>query len=121
MARENSRRLRIAAEMERLINELLVADVKDPRLEGVRVTAVDVSGDLGVATVFFSSLGLDDDPDDARTGFEQARGFLRSRIAQSLQMRRMPELRFRHDASAKRAVEIGQLIDDANAPRGSSD
>ncbi len=121
MPRENSRRLRVAAEMERLLNELLLSDVKDPRLAGVRVTAVEVSGDLGVATVFFNLLGLDDGPDEARTGFEQARGFFRSRIAQSLQMRRMPELRFRYDSSARRAAEIGRLIDDANAPGRSSD
>ena len=99
--------------MQRLLNELLLSDVKDPRLAGVRVSEVEVSGDLGVATVYFNTLGLDEDPAAIKEGFEQARGFFRSRVGQALQLRRVPELRFRHDTSAKRAAELGQLIDDA--------
>ena len=47
-----------------------------------------------------------------KEGFEQARGFFRSRVARALQLRRVPELRFRHDTSARRAVELSQLIDE---------
>jgi ribosome-binding factor A len=100
--------------MQRLLNELLLSDVKDPRLAGVRVSEVEVSGDLGVATVYFNTLGLDEDPAAIKEGFEQARGFFRSRVGQALQLRRVPELRFRHDSSAQRAAELGRLIDDAS-------
>jgi ribosome-binding factor A len=119
MARENSRKLRVAAEMQRLLNELLLSEVKDPRLTDARVSEVDVSGDLGVATVYFSTLTLDEDVSAIKEGFEQARGFFRSRVGQALQLRRVPELRFRHDTSARRAVEIGRLIDDVNTRDGS--
>ena len=115
MRRESPRKNKIAAEIQRIVNELLVSEVKDPRLSGVSVSAVEVSGDLGVATVFFSAIALDDDPSDIREGFEKARGFFRSRVGQALQLRRVPELRFRHDTSAHRGVEIGRLIDEANA------
>jgi ribosome-binding factor A len=104
----------VAAQMQRLLNELLLSDVKDPRLAGVRVSEVEVSGDLGVATVYFNTLGLDEDPAAIKEGFEQARGFFRSRVGQALQLRRVPELRFRHDSSAQRAAELGRLIDDAS-------
>jgi ribosome-binding factor A len=114
MPREHARSLRVAAQMQRLLNELLLSDVKDPRLAGVRVSEVEVSGDLGVATVYFNTLGLDEDPGAIKEGFEQARGFFRSRVGQALQLRRVPELRFRHDSSAQRAAELGRLIDDAS-------
>src|SRR5882672_4315096 len=104
MPREHARSLRVAAQMQRLLNELLLSEVKDPRLAGARVSEVEVSGDLGV------------DPAAIKEGFEQARGFFRSRVGQALQLRRVPELRFRHDSSAKRAAELGQLIDDAGRP-----
>jgi ribosome-binding factor A len=120
MSRESSRKNKIAAEIQRIVNELLLSEVKDPRLAGVTVSAVEVSGDLGLATVFFSTISLDDDPSNVREGFERARGFLRSRVGHALQLRRVPELRFRHDASARRSVEIGRLIDEAgssNRPR----
>jgi ribosome-binding factor A len=113
MPRESPRKHRIASEIHRLLNELLLTEVKDPRLSAARVSAVEVTGDLSLATVFFNTLGLDDDPLPIKEGFEQARGFFRTRVGQALQLRRVPDLRFRHDTSAKRAVELGQLIDDA--------
>lgn len=106
--------------MQRVLNELLLSDVKDPRLNGVRVSEVEVSGDLGVATIYFSALGLDEDPAVIKEGFEQARGFFRSKVGQSLQLRRVPELRFRHDTSAQRAAELSRLID-RSAPRTPSE
>lgn len=113
MAREFARKHRIAAEIQKLLNELLLTEVKDPRLIDARVSEVDVSGDLGLATVYFNTLTLDGDPGPIKEGFEQARGFFRSRVGQALQLRRVPELRFRHDTSVKRAVELGRLIDEA--------
>jgi ribosome-binding factor A len=112
MTQERTRKHRIAAEIQRIVNELLISEVKDPRLSGARVSAVEVSGDLGVATVFFNTIALDDDPANVREGFEKARGFFRSRVGQALQLRRVPELRFRHDTSARRGIELGRLIDE---------
>jgi ribosome-binding factor A len=73
---------------------------------------------LSLATIYFNTLGLDDDPVPIKEGFEQARGFFRSQVGRALQLRRVPDLRFRHDTSARRAVELGKLIDDA---RGNGD
>jgi ribosome-binding factor A len=115
MPREFARKQRVAAEIQRLLNELLLTEVKDPRLTHARVSDVEVSGDLSLATVFFNTLTLDDDPAPIKEGFEQARGFFRSKVAQALQARRVPELRFRHDTSARRGVELSKLIDDARA------
>lgn len=116
MPRDFSRRDRLAAELVRLLNELLLAEVKDPRLDGVRITRVELSGDLSVAKVFFSTLSLTDDPKPAAEAFARAGGFLRSRIGRQLRIRKVPELRFAHDESARRAMEVTRLIDEV-APR----
>lgn len=113
MPREFSRRLRVAAELQRLLNELLYAEVKDPRLAGVTISEVELSGDLGVAKVYFSTLDPDEDPREAEVGFAKATGFMRSRIGHSLRLRRVPELKFVHDVSARRGAEISRLIDSA--------
>jgi ribosome-binding factor A len=113
MPREFARKHRIAAEIQRLVNELLLSEVKDPRLAGARVGEVEVSGDLSLATIYFNTLALDEDPALIKEGFEQARGFLRTRVAKALQLRRVPELRFRHDTSARRAADLQRLLDDA--------
>jgi ribosome-binding factor A len=111
MPREFSRKHRVAAEIQRLLSELLLSEVKDPRLAQARISDVEVTGDLSLATVYFNMLSLDEDPAPIKEGFEQARGFFRTRVGRALNLRRVPELRFRHDTSAKRAAELGQLID----------
>jgi len=117
MPRVYTRNLRVASEMQRVLNELLMTAVKDPRLAGVSVTEVEVSGDLGVATVFYSTLGVDHADEEVEAAFDKARGFLRSRVAQALDLRRAPELRFRLDTSAARAIELNRLIDSSVGDR----
>lgn len=97
--------------MTRLLSELLRTEVKDPRLADTQITEVDLSGDLGVARVFFSMLRPDADPGSALEGFEAATGFLRGRLGSALQLRRVPELRFIADTNVRDAMELTALID----------
>jgi ribosome-binding factor A len=111
MPREYPRKLRVAVELQRALNDLLLSDIKDPRLKGVSISAVEVSRDVSVAKVYFSTLLPDSDPEPAMVALDKARGFLRSRIGKLLHMRHAPELRFSPDEAAKRGFEISQLID----------
>lgn len=116
MSHSFGRQLRVGAQIHRLLTELLRNEVKDPRLASVQVNEVELSGDLGVAKVYFSTLVPDEDPAPAIAAFKKAQGFLRSRVGQALSLRRVPELRFQHDVSAKRGLEISRLIDASNQP-----
>lgn len=123
MPREFSRNLRVGAELQRLLNELMQTEVKDPRLEGVRVHEVQLSRDLGVAKIYFGMLEPERDVAPVEAGLEKARGYLRSRAARALKLRRMPELRFIHDSSAERGLELSRLIEQSgtgSASGGSS-
>ncbi len=115
MPRDYPRKLRVAAELQRVLNALLSSEVKDPRLAGVTISAVDLSGDIGVAKVAFSTLRPDEDPVPAATALKKAGGFLRSRAGQLLGMRRVPELHFRQDQSARQGIELTRLIDEVVA------
>ncbi len=115
MPRDYPRKLRVAAELQRVLNTLLSNEVKDPRLAGVTISAVDLSGDIGVARVAFSTLRPDEDPDPVAAALKKAGGFLRSRAGQILSMRRVPELRFRQDHGARQGIELTRLIDEAVA------
>jgi len=112
---QDTRRRRVGAELHRLLNELLRTEVKDPRLENVTVNDVEMSGDLSVAKIYFSTLDPDAPAEDAQSGFRKASGFLRGRIGQALRLRRAPELHFIRDESARRGVEITRLIDSVRA------
>jgi len=118
---QDTRRRRVGAELHRLLNELLRTEVKDPRLEDVTVNEVEMSGDLGVAKIYYSTLDPDAPDDDARIGFEKASGFLRGRVGQALRLRRAPELHFLRDESARRGAELTRLIDSLRPPADPGD
>jgi ribosome-binding factor A len=113
MPREFSRNQRLGNQVLRTLNELLRFETKDPRLEGVSLTAVDLSRDLSVARVYFSLLDPNGDPARVQAGLEKAAGFLRGRLGRAIQVRHVPELRFEHDDSAAEGQRISDLIDDA--------
>lgn len=113
MQREFSRSQRVEQQIQRTLGELLLLEVKDPRVRGVSVSAVEVSRDLGVAQVWVSLLDPDDDPEEALSGLRAASGFLRAQVGKQLKLRRVPELRFGRDTSIRRGSEISRLIDEA--------
>jgi ribosome-binding factor A len=111
MPREFPRKLRIATELQRMLNDLLHTEVKDPRLAGVNVSAVEVSGDLGHAKVYFSTLDPDADVAPVEAAFSSAMGFIRHRVGAALELRRVPMLEFSADESIKRGMELSRLIE----------
>jgi ribosome-binding factor A len=87
----------IRAELARLLHE----ETTDPRIGLVTLTQVDVSPDLSNARVYWSVMKSEDSNDQAtsKAGLESASGFLRHRLAQVLDLKRVPELRFRYDSA----------------------
>ena len=120
MPREFSRNQRLGNQVLRTLNELLRFETKDPRLEGVSLSAVELSRDLSVARVYFSLLDPAGDPAQVQAGLDKAAGFLRAKLGQAIKVRHVPQLRFEHDDSAAEGQRISDLIDDAlknDAPR----
>lgn len=113
MPREFSRNQRLGNQVLRTLNELLRFETKDPRLEQVSLTAVDLSRDLSVARVYYSMLDPTAEPAPVQEGLERAGGFLRSRLGRELKIRHVPELRFAHDDSAAEGQRISDLIGQA--------
>jgi ribosome-binding factor A len=83
--------------------------MNDPRLAEVTITAVKLSGDLQVASVYFR-LFEKDHQKAALEGLESCKGFLKHKLATSLSVRRVPELRFYHDDSVEYGANIEELL-----------
>ena len=113
MPREYSRNQRLATDVLRTLSELLRFETRDPRLRNVSLTAVDLSRDLGIAKVYFSILDPESSVEPVQEGLRQAAGFLRSRLARSMTIRQVPELRFQHDDSAAESARISALLHNA--------
>lgn len=110
------RGLRVADQIQRELADLIAREVKDPRIGMVTLTGVDVTPDYAHATVWFTVLPSDDATKSATlAGLRAAAGFLRSQIGRRIRIHTTPELRFAHDASVERGINLSQLIDTANA------
>jgi ribosome-binding factor A len=78
------------------MNFLLRNEIRDPRLAGVEATMVQLARDGSCARIWFSA-----DDNDPKEALERAAGFLRSQLADSLALKRTPELRFRRDPATR--------------------
>jgi ribosome-binding factor A len=118
MPREFPRSQRVAEQVQRELAALIRREIKDPRVELVTVTAVEVSKDLAYAKVFVSSLGDTQPRADLITALTHAAGFLRHELGKALRLRIIPELRFVYDETQERAAKLEALIARANATPG---
>lgn len=104
-------RSRVTGETVReIIARLLVEEVKDPRVELVTITGVEMSPDLRHAKVFFVAHGGEDRYREALAGLESAKGRLRSMLGNSVRMKYVPELHFEVDPSLDESSRIAELI-----------
>lgn len=94
----------------------IVREVKDPRVSDVWITVMnaDVSADLKFAKVYYSVLGECDDRELAK-GLKSAAPFIRSRLAERLNLRITPEITFIRDEGVKHGAEISALLKSVEA------
>ncbi|MDF1499550.1 MAG: 30S ribosome-binding factor RbfA [Anaerolineales bacterium] len=103
---------RIGDRIQEELATILQKEVDDPRLTMVTVTGVDVDRELAYATIFVSALEDEKERrDEVLAALKRARGFLRSALAERIQLRSFPDLRFRWDATYQHAERIEELLD----------
>ncbi|MBL8518240.1 MAG: 30S ribosome-binding factor RbfA [Betaproteobacteria bacterium] len=115
MQKSPSRNRRIADQIQRELSELIRLELRDPRVNMVTLTGVEVAADNSHAKVFFTTLGNDAQIQSCAHGLQSAAGFLRSQLAARLSIRTVPSLHFEFDSSIDRGVRLSRLIDDALA------
>jgi ribosome-binding factor A len=94
---DGTRTLRLQELIREEVNLILRNDVRDPRLDSVVITMVELTGDGSCARLWFTA----DGDDDKRVACEHIAGFLRTQLAEGLGLKRTPELRFRRDPATR--------------------
>ena len=111
-----SGRLRkIEAELQRVLAELIVREVKDPRVGNVTITGVSLAADMGVAKVFYAPFVPSHPQEEVQRGLNRAAGFLRGEAGRRLGLRHAPRLDFVFDDTTEKAARLTGLIDRAVA------
>ena len=108
---KSDRMRRVDVGVRQVLSDAL-AQVKDPRVGFVTVTAVETSPDLRHATVYVSVLGDAGVRRRTLEGLQSAHGFLQRRIASELRLKHTPTLDFAYDDSVDRGMRISALIDE---------
>ncbi|MDT2767455.1 30S ribosome-binding factor RbfA [Globicatella sulfidifaciens] len=108
----NFRHGRVKQEILREVNRILMREIKDPRVEGVTITDVELTGDLQQATIYYSTLS---DKAGARqkeqAGLEAVTGKVRSELGKAIKLYKVPELKFERDTSVDYGNRIDALLD----------
>ena len=93
------------------VADILARKCKDPRLQYVTVTDVELNNDLRKARVYVSLLGNQVEEKDVEKILNNASGFVRLELGRRLELRYTPEVAFWFDSSGSRAEQIDQILD----------
>jgi ribosome-binding factor A len=105
-----SRAERVGGQIQKILSEILLKDIQDPRLGMTTISAVKMSKDLKIARIYFTVTGGKSNADEALKGFKSAAGFLKRSLAGELDLRYMPELKFFYDESFDYGEQIDKVL-----------
>ena len=99
--------------LKKEISLIISSQIKDPRLRNINITAVKVSDDIGIATVFYTVIGESIQKTQSNIDskiLEKLSGMIRSNLANKIKIRRIPKIKFRFDESIEYSENIEQLL-----------
>jgi len=108
---------RIATSIKKEVAEMLLREVKDPRIGMVTITGVTISKDLKVAHIYYSALGSEKQIHDSAIGLRQATKFIQREIGRRIRMRYTPAIDFQFDHSLEYGSHIDQILKDLSLPK----
>ena len=105
-----SRAERVGGLIQQTVSEILLRQIKDPRLEMATITHVKMTRDLKIARIYFVVPGGDQKVASATEGFQSASGYLKRALSDRLDLRYMPKLEFYYDESFDYGSNIEKLL-----------
>jgi ribosome-binding factor A len=102
---------RVADQIRMEVAEILMRKIKDPRVHGVTVTDVELTGDLRIAHVFVTTMETGEAERDIFSGLSKASGFVRSELGRRLSLRYLPHVIFKKDLSGPRGDRIMRILE----------
>ena len=104
---------RIASNMVKEISYILANEVKDNNIKFVTVTEVKLASDLSFAKVYVTVFEQDKIKETMKA-LEQAKGFIRKKLSERIDIRHTPELSFVFDESIEYGNKIEKIIEQIN-------
>jgi ribosome-binding factor A len=107
----DTRLKRISDRIKQELSEMIVlGSIQDPRLVGISITDVRVDRELAFGDIFVSAIEGSERSKEVLEGLNHAKGFIRSNLAQKVELRVFPRLRFHWDPTPERADHIERIM-----------
>lgn len=104
---------RISSELVKELGDIFLTEVNDETFKGVTITSAEVTDDLSFAKVYFIN-NEEINKITLERELNKAAGYFRSMLAERLNIRHMPELKFLYDQSIEYGMKIEKIIEDLN-------
>ncbi len=105
-----SRHQRVEEAIRKEVSLIIHDELKDPRVGFITITQVELTKDLRFAKIFYSVLGKEEEHKKTRLALDSAMGFIRSLVAQRINLRIATELMFKEDHSTEHSVRIEEVL-----------
>lgn len=122
MRKNSIKNTRINGEVQCELSNIIRGEIKDPRINPLTsVVAVEVAPDLKTCKAYISVLGDEESQAKTLAGLKSAEGFIRSKLAKTVNLRNTPEIRFVLDQSIEYGVKMSKMIDEVTKDIKSED
>ena len=101
---------RVGGQVQKELSDLLLKEIRDPRLDSVTILRVSITDDLRSARIYFSVAEGEERKLSVLAGFKSASGYLRRKLSRRLELRHMPDLEFLYDESFDRADRVNKVL-----------
>ena len=116
MRKNSIKNTRINGEVQRELSNIIRGEIKDPR-----INPLEVAPDLKTCKAYISVLGDEESQAKTLAGLKSAEGFIRSKLAKTVNLRNTPEIRFVLDQSIEYGVKMSKMIDEVTKDIKSED
>lgn len=114
------RALKAAEAIREVVATSILTDLKDPRVDLVTITKVEVAADMRTAKVYFMTRGDEARERTALKGLQSAAGFLQQKCAKRIDTRYTPTLQFLVDEGVKNLIAVTQILAAENSMKEAS-
>ena len=101
---------RIGERIREELSSMVVREISDPRLLGISITDAKVDRELAFADIYVSAIEGKQRSQEILAGLEHARGFIRHTLAERIELRVFPRLRFHWDPTPEKADQIERIL-----------
>ena len=115
------RKDRLTSEIVRQTGQILIQELRDPRLGFLTVTRAKVSDDFKHVKIFVSVLGPKKSKKLSLSGLKHAQGFVQRELSRRIRMRSFPVVSFMLDDSIDKAFRVTKIMDDIKAAQKPAD